>query len=111
MTDGSRRRLLVAYAAVGPLILWISYTAARYRGFFPDLAELDDLVLLIAVGSGAYCAFRTSPGEGLARVAVAFIYGLAMAFVVLYLTSGIECAFGFCGPGRHSLGMIASKPG
>ena len=91
-----RKSILIAYAAIGPLLLWSLYIVSRDRGLAPDLEQLDDLVLFGVVASGAYCAFQAMPSHSHVRLGVTFVYGLCMTFGVLWVALLIECARGNC---------------
>jgi hypothetical protein len=92
----TRKRILIAYAAIGPILLWSLYTLSRARGLVPALEQLDDVVLFVAVASGAYCVFRVIPGHSHVRLGVTFGYALCMTFGVLWVALSIECAHGNC---------------
>ena len=91
-----RKIILIAYAAIGPLLLWSLYTVSRDRGLAPDLEQLDDVILFGVVASGAYCAFRTLPSHFRVRLGGTFVYGVCMTFAVLWVALWIECARGNC---------------
>jgi hypothetical protein len=91
-----RNSILIAYAAIGPLLLWSLYTVSRDRAPAPGLEQLDDVVLFGVVASGAYCAFRAMPSHSRVRLGVTFVYGLCMTFAVLGVALWIECARGNC---------------
>jgi hypothetical protein len=88
----TRKIILIAYAAIGPLLLWSLYTVSRDRGFAPDFEQLDDLILFGVVASGAYCAFQAMPSHYRVRLGVTFVYGICMTFGVLWVALLIECA-------------------
>jgi hypothetical protein len=92
----TRKRILITYAAIGPILLWSLYTVSRDRGLVPALERLNDVVLFVAVASGAYCAFRGLPGHRLVRAGVALVYAVCMTYVVLLVALSIECAHGKC---------------
>jgi len=92
----TRKRILITSAAIGPILLWSLYTVSRDRGLVPALERLDDVVLFVAVTSGAYCAFRGLPGHRLVRAGVALVYAVCMTFLVLLVALNIECARGSC---------------
>lgn len=96
LNERIRISILIAYAAIGPLLLWSLYTISRARGLAPDLEQLDDLVLFGVVASGAYCAFQAIPSHSHVRLGVTFVYGLCMTFGVLWVAHWIECARGNC---------------
>ena len=92
----TRKRILIAFAAIGPILLWNLYTLSRDRGLVPTLEQLDDVVLFVAVASGAYCVFQAIPGHSHVRLGVTFVYALCMTFGVLWVALYIECANGNC---------------
>jgi hypothetical protein len=92
----TRKRILIAYAAIGPILLWSLHTLSRARGLVPALEQLDDVVLFVAVASGAYCAFQGMPGHSHVRLGITFVYALCMTYVVLLVAFSIECANGNC---------------
>ena len=90
----TRKRVLIAYAAIGPLLLWSLYTVSRDRGLEPVLEQLDDVILFGVVASGAYCAFRAMPSHSPMRLGVTFVYGLCMTFGVLWVALWIAAKGG-----------------
>ena len=96
MNARTRKRFLMTHAAVGPILLWSLYAVCRDRGVIPIAPTLNDAVLFVTVGSGAYCVFLGLPGNRLVRSGVTLVYFLCMTVLVLYVGLTIECSRRTC---------------
>jgi hypothetical protein len=72
--DRTRTPCPTAYATIVPLLLWALHFVTRDRGLVSE--SLDDIVLLGAVASGAYCAYHALAGRPIVRVGFTFAYAL-----------------------------------
>jgi hypothetical protein len=59
-------------------------------------APFDDLVLIGAVASGAWAAYRGLPGGRLARSSLTVVYLIFMTGLVLYVGIWVACSVGRC---------------
>jgi hypothetical protein len=96
MTPRAGKLALVYYAAVGPLLIWSVYALARHRGLLPNAARFDDIVLAVALLSGACGSYRGLPGNRWVRSALAVVYLICMTWLVLYVGIMLECGFEAC---------------
>lgn len=96
LSAGTRKRVLVTYAAIGPLLELGLYLLGRDNGLIPNRATVDVVVSAAAVVTGGYCAFRGLPGHWIVRAGVTFVYSACMAALVVYAAIAIECARGNC---------------
>jgi hypothetical protein len=96
MISRARKLLLVFYAAFGPILLWSLYASARNSGMLSFAAPFDDLVLIGAVASGAWGAYRGLPGSRLARSGLTVVYLICMTGLVLYVGIWFACSMGRC---------------
>jgi hypothetical protein len=90
-----RKLFLILYAAIGPLLLWCVYVSVRER-LGISTARMDDTVLLVAVVSGAACAFQGLPGNRLVRSGVTLVYLASMTALTLFAGLYFECSQGNC---------------
>jgi hypothetical protein len=96
LTARTRKRILITYAAIGPLLLSSLYLLCRDSGLIPSRGTVDIIVFAFAAISGGYCAFLGLPGHRLVRAGVTVVYCGCMAALVVYETFAIECARGNC---------------
>ena len=96
MNTKTRKRILIAYAAIGPLFVLGFYLLCRDAGLIPNRGTADVLVSAAAVITGGCCAFLGLPGHWLVRAGVTLLYGGCMAVLVVYAAFAIECARGNC---------------
>jgi hypothetical protein len=92
----TRKRILIAYAAIGPLLVLGLYLLCRDAGLIPNRGTVDVVVSAAAVITGGYCAFLGLPGHWLVRASITLVYGGCMAVLVVYAAFAIECARGNC---------------
>jgi hypothetical protein len=68
----------------------------RPQGDSDCAPTLNNAVLFVTVGSGAYCVFLGLPGNRLVRSGVTLVYFLCMTVLVLYVGLTIECSRRTC---------------
>ena len=92
----TRQRILIVYAAIGPLLVLGFYLLCRDGGLIPNRGTVDVVVSAAAVIAGCYCAFLGLPGHWLVRAGVTLLYGGCMVVLVVYAAFAVECARGNC---------------
>jgi hypothetical protein len=92
-----RKLFLVLYAAFGPLLLQSLYIYGRHswRG---NTQPFDIPILVVAVVSGAVCAFQGLPGSRLVRACVTVVYLASMTALALFAGLFVDCSQGNCDP-------------